>query len=192
MEKRSFVTLRFCCCILLFLSLFFISSCAPVGGKHSGAAYNFYHPMKPVQAWDEDLDQCEESIRVLHASGRNLLEDKAQSLRHCMEAKGYVFDAPAMPVDASFEQRSSNDELFPEYSILESVWHSPELADKRAFYLRGTGLSDVSVSPVNLGMRGTWFRVLIGSAESRNELFGLLHDVREGNGLQHARVIRIR
>ncbi len=192
MEKRLFVSVRFFSCILLCLGIFFISSCASKTGRNAGAAYNFYHPMKPVQAWEEDLDQCQESIRVLHSSGRNLLEDKEQSLRHCMEAKGYVYNAPPMPVNNSFEQRSTNEELFPEYSILESVWHSPELAEKRAVYLRGTGLSNVSVSPVNLGMQGTWFRVLIGSAESRNDLFGLLRDVREGNGLQHARVIRIR
>ncbi len=148
--------------------------------------------MKPVKYWEEDLEQCDSSIQALHSSGRNLLEDKKDSLRHCMEAKGYVFGGPPMPLDVSFEQRSANEELFPEYSILESVWHTSELAEKRAEYLRGTGLSDISVSPIDYGIRGKWFRVLISSAESRKELYGQLSALRQENGLQHAKVIRIR
>lgn len=192
MEKRAQNLVVPCCCLFVFIGIFFISSCAPTASRSAAASYRFYHPMKPVKAWDEDLQQCEASIRALHESGRNLLEDKKGSLRHCMEAKGYVYDAPPLPLNVSFEQRSSNEELFPEYSIIESVWHSPELAEKRADYLRGTGLSGVSVSPINFGLQGTWFRVLVGSAESRKELYGLLHELRIENGLQHAKVIRIR
>lgn len=127
----------------------------------------YYHPHKAFSVWEEDMDHCRHSVKVLKNSERLRQDSFDAGVEDCMQAKGYVYGYRPYPQPAS-----ANSSYLPEgshYTLLDSTWHSTALAKKRAEYLEDTGIWSATVRSWDSGTGGVWQQVLIGAYDSLYE-----------------------
>ena len=74
------------------------------------------------------------------------------------------------------------------YALQESSWAEPDKAEKRAEHLRLEGL-EVRVVSADLGPKGVWHRVLIGSFSSKSEARSYKESLKQQNHINGAIIV---
>ncbi|MFW5733975.1 MAG: SPOR domain-containing protein [Oceanidesulfovibrio sp.] len=154
-----------------------------------GTRSNYYHPKKPVSAWDQDMSHCRDTAKFLLETGRGLSGGGMQAeIKDCMQAKGYHYGADAPPV-VDEVSASATDTAQTEYNVLESTWHTEQLAQERLDYLRRTDIRGAFIRP-HPTAEGTWYRVLIGSRETLSGAKQLQYELWHEHNLRHTYIVK--
>lgn len=139
-----------------------------LGCKKERRELAYYHPHKSFTLWAEDLDHCHYSVGALKNSERLEQQTFAQGVEECMKAKGYVYGYRPYP-----EPPTANGVGYaPDgavFTLLDSTWHTTNLAQQRADYLEDTGVWSTAVRSWDSGSAGVWQQVLIGTYDSLSE-----------------------
>ncbi len=168
--------------IFLFLALALVFS---AGCKKERTDFSFYHPNKPFTQWEEDMDHCRMTVYALKNSDRLQQDSVDEGIKSCMEAKGYVYGYRPFPVPTPAEPGDTG-----EFVLLESTWHSRELAQKRADYLERTGVWNVMVQQASYGDAGVWQQVVVGPHDTIREAERQRYRLEKDNGLNELIVIK--
>ncbi len=153
------------------------------------ASTEYYHPKKPTGVWDADYLHCRDAADWLIKTGRNQTPTLESEIAHCMQAKGYVYDAE-MPAPAHEEAMAeATDDSETEYNILESTWHSQTLAEQRRAYLLGTNVPGVFIRKHETP-QGTWWRVLVGQHERLSGAKQIQYDLWQNYGLRYTYIVK--
>ncbi|QJT10258.1 SPOR domain-containing protein [Oceanidesulfovibrio marinus] len=160
---------------------------AILSGCGSRSAY--YHPKKPASVWDEDFADCRDTAKFLLETGRGVSGGGlGDEIKDCMEAKGYCYGSDAPPAVCEV-QTSANDTAQTEYNVLESTWHTPQLAKERLAYLQSTHIRGAFIRPVQTE-KGMWYRVLIGSRETLQGAKELQYDLWRNHNLRYTYIVK--
>lgn len=154
-----------------------------------GVRPSYYHPKKPAASWDKDLSHCRDTAKYLLETGRGLSGGGMQEeVKDCMQAKGYRYGADAPPIieEAS---ASASDTAQTEYNVLESTWHTEQLALQRLDYLRRTNIQGAFVRSHQTA-DGTWYRVLIGSRETLSGAKNLQYRLWNEHNLRYTYIVK--
>lgn len=168
------------------LALLLLCALATAGCQKQRQDLSYYHPHKPFSSWEEDLSHCKKSVSALKASDRLQQDTYAAGVEDCMKAKGYVYGYRPYPPPQNASYYGSGDRS---YYLLDSTWHSKELAQKRADYLADTGIWGVVVKPWDSGSAGVWQQVLIGTFDTSNEASRERSTLVKSHGLKDLTVI---
>jgi hypothetical protein len=155
------------------------------GCKQERGQFAMYHPNKTFSRWDEDLKHCRSTVMALRDSGRLEFDSTDAGVQHCMEAKGYVYGFRPFP-----EPTQAFGGENGEFVILESTWHSRELAENRAEYLKRTGIWNVTIQRADFGEFGVWQQVVLGPHDSVREAREQADTLFRSHGLGELLVIR--
>lgn len=166
--------------LLLLLMLVFSFGC-----KQDRGQFAMYHPNKTFSRWNDDLKHCRSVASSLRNSGRLEYDSTDAGVQHCMEAKGYVYGFRPFP-----EPTQALGGENGEFVILESTWHSGELAENRAEYLKRTGIWNVMIQRADFGEFGVWQQVVLGPHDSVREAREQADRLFRSHGLGELLVIR--
>lgn len=164
-----------------------LASIAILSGCGSRSAY--YHPKKPASTWDKDFADCRDTAKFLLETGRGLSGGGlGDEIKDCMQAKGYHYGSDSPPVIHEV-QASASDTAQTEYNVLESTWHTQQLAQERLAYLKSTHIRGAFIRPVQ-GQDGTWYRVLIGSRETLDGAKQLQYELWHDHNLRYTYIVK--
>lgn len=149
----------------------------------------YYHPKKPQSVWEADLEHCRINVEELYYTGRLIQPDIESGIEHCMRAKGYVYGHDPHP-EPEAASRDFLDTSETEFSILESAYHTQDLAEKRRQYLLKTGVRGVFLRAKDLGSEGLWFWVMIGSYETLDSARQHKEHFFQNFGLHNLRIVK--
>ncbi len=165
---------------LLILVLVFSHGC-----KTTREQSSMYHPNKAYSHWDTDMQHCRITVSALKNSDRLMHENMDEGIQHCMEAKGYVYGFRPFPEPI---QATGGED--GEFVILESTWHSSQLAEDRADYLKRTGIWNVSIQRADFGEYGVWQQVVFGPHDSVRDAREQMENLFRSHGLNELLIIR--
>ncbi len=172
-------------CFFIFTALCLLVVC---GCQPKRQDMNYYHPHKPFNQWEIDLDHCRYSVSALQKSDRLQEGSFAEGVEHCMKAKGYVYGY------APYPSPPTADDLYypPEgtvFTLLDSTWHTTALARKRATYLESTGVWSTMVRSWDSGTAGVWQQVLVGGYDTVYEARRALQRLKRSHGLNNLKIV---